>query len=557
MKRMTVATRRRAASDDSANNDTLPLQHHEHKPLLQTHSQSPPPSPTSRRLGIGIRGKSVLFMSLSLAIHLSGYELSRSAVMALFTSDKLGFGHGKEGGLSALPMAVGCVSPFSIVLLWFYANTLDMGGPSYALRTHTLICAGTQIVSGWVLKSLDDYLETATETASHHFIYSNVKAWSQPLLFLLFVFQNAYVQLIYNQHWAFISSVLSPEEGARAFAPIAGLGSIGSTLAAGLVSVFVNKLGLIGLLHLAGFSYVISALLADVAFELARKGDFEPNKCTTTAKAAEDATRSNSSGSISSIEMTATSPKVAYAPVIRDNREQSTIDSSSPSKPSVKAIPSYEKGNIFQQAYALFTRVPVLGALFIEVIMSQCLSSLVNFIYLYKLKSTITNDAERAGWSGSFYAWINGVSGVFQFFGINLLLRHCAAHRLWILMPTLMLCCTIYTFATSAGSGTSSLFGTSASFFAMKTMEYSLRVAANESLYVSLDFESRYLGKKIISLGAGKFGKSIMAIGLSLVMVMYGERSDIMWYLLATANMFTLLWLCASIRLHSLCDASR
>ena len=189
--------------------------------------------------------------------------------------------------------------------------------------------------------------------------------------------------------------------------------------------------------------------------------------------------------------------------------------------------------------------------------MSQCLSSLVNFIYLYKLKSTITNDAERAGWSGSFYAWINGVSGVFQFFGINLLLRHCAAHRLWILMPTLMLCCTIYTFATSAGSGTSSLFGTSASFFAMKTMEYSLRVAANESLYVSLDFESRYLGTKIISRGAGKFGKSIMAIGLSLVMVMYGERSDIMWYLLATANMFTLLWLCASIRLHSLCDASR
>eukprot|EP00970_Alexandrium_tamarense_P019563 scaffold14215_cov428-Alexandrium_tamarense.AAC.1 len=81
-------------------------------------------------------------MSLSLAIHLGGYELARAAVMALFTSDGLGFGKSKhetadntnsnnhqEGGLSALPMAVGCVSPFSVALLWFYAKTLDYGGP--------------------------------------------------------------------------------------------------------------------------------------------------------------------------------------------------------------------------------------------------------------------------------------------------------------------------------------------------------------------------------------------------------------------------------------------
>jgi hypothetical protein len=79
---------------------------------------------------------SVSYMSLSLAIHLAGYELSRAAVMALFTSDGLGFGHGQGagegggGGLSALPLAVGCVSPFSICLLWFYGNTLERGGPA-------------------------------------------------------------------------------------------------------------------------------------------------------------------------------------------------------------------------------------------------------------------------------------------------------------------------------------------------------------------------------------------------------------------------------------------
>lgn len=88
-------------------------------------------------------------------------------------------------------------------------------------------------------------------------------------------------------------------------------------------------------------------------------------------------------------------------------------------------------------------------------------------------------------------------------------------------------------------------------------MEYSLRGAANEMLYVSLDYESRYLGKKVISLIAGKFGKSVMAVALSLVMVMYGEEKEIMWYLLATATVFTFLWLFASMSLHTLIEASK
>ena len=561
MKRMAVANRRGQHSpppppqSQPPKMNNIDTSHNHHNHTNNTIKNNSPSSSSSPRGGSGLfsnRGKSVICMSLSLAIHLGGYELSRSTVMALFTSDKLGFGHGKEGGLSALPMAVGCVSPFSVALLWFYANTLDRGGPPYALRTHTLICAGTQIVSGWVLNTFNDYVQmnddgVASSLQSDHVIFGNVKAWSRPLLFVLFVFQNAYVQLLYNQHWAFISTVLTAEEGLRAFAPIAGLGSIGSTLAAGLVSVFVEKVGLIGLLHLAGASYIVSALLADAAFELARVGGFAPNKYNKKEEDTEDVTttRENSVPLTSAISSPTSTSKGVYTAVNRSLEQSATSPST-----SIK----YNNGNILQQANALFQRVPVLGALFLEVVVSQCLSSLVNFIYLYKLKSTITDDSQRAGWSGNFYAWINGISGVFQFFAIPILLRHCEAHRIWIFMPSLMLCCTMYTWATHSSDD---LFGASASFFAIKTMEYSLRVAANESLYVSLDYESRYLGKKVISLGAGKFGKSIMAVALSLVMVMYGERTDvnIMWYLLATATLFTFLWLFASMRLHSLVEA--
>mmetsp|Transcript_15480 Transcript_15480/g.37129 ORF Transcript_15480/g.37129 Transcript_15480/m.37129 type:complete len:588 (+) Transcript_15480:325-2088(+) len=497
---------------------------------------------------LSARRRSVLLMSLSLAVHLSGYELSRAAVMALFTSDGLGFGHGDDGGLSALPMAVGCVSPFSMALLWFYAGTLRAGGPSYALRTHALICAGVQIVSGWALGAFDSYLGMdATRASLANWPESRVRAFSMPLLFFLFVFQSAYVQLLYNQHWAFIGSVLTPEEGKRAFAPIAGLGSIGSTLTAGLVSVFINRFGLIGLLHLAGASYIVSAILADMAFGVAMMGGFEPrggaNKYEGTT-CSEDSKRNDIT------KPGATSAKGAYTALNGSNDS-----ASSSSSPIINCIPSCgKKRNIFQQATALFQRVPVLGALFLEVIVSQCLSSLVNFIYLSKLKSTVIDDAMRAGWAGKFYAWVNGVSGVFQFFVIPILLKHVDAHRIWLFMPTLMLCCTVCTFATFGSSG---LFGASASFFTIKTMEYSLRGAANEMLYVSLDYESRYLGKKAISLIAGKFGKSAMAVALSLVMVVYGDTHDTMWYLLATATVFTFLWLFSSIRLHSLIETSK
>lgn len=461
-------------------------------------------------------------------------------------------------------MAVGCVSPFAVGLVWFYGRTLNYGGPSYALRTHTLVCAGAQIVVGWVLRMFERCLDSMEEDeqledydvewddekggACSLGSVGNVKTMSQILLFTLFVFQSAYVQLLYAQHWAFISSVLTAEEGSRLFAPIAGLGSIGSTLAAGSVSMCVEKFGLIGLMYMAGASYVVSAILANMAFATARLNGFEPSSSSKSEKNEE------SQHAQSTISSSSSDGRGAYAPIKSGPKDPPPTSSPSTNNAtSTTTIPCLKKNNIFQQAYTLFNRVPVLGALFVEVIISQCLSSLVNYIYLYKLKVAITDDSLRAGWSGKFYAWINGVSGVFQFFIIPILLKHCEAHRIWLFMPSLMMICTLYQFGTYK---TSELFGASASFFCIKTMEYSLRGAANEMLYVSLDYESRYLGKKVISLIAGKFGKSAMAVALSVSVVYYGEHESLMWYLLATATLFTCLWMFSSIRLHSLIDAS-
>ncbi|KAL7512012.1 hypothetical protein ACHAXN_008999 [Cyclotella atomus] len=465
------------------------------------------------------RFKAVLSMSCSLAIHLGGYELSRAAVMALFTSDGLGFGKShttksvghSEGGLSALPMAVGCVSPFSVALLYFYGKTLNHGGPRHALRIHTMVCAAAQIICGSILGSLSQLIELKDNRAA-----------DIPVKGLLFGVEEP-------SSFKCICSVTA-EEGTKAFAPIAGLGSIGSTLAAGMVSTLVERSGLIGLLYMAGASFVLSAAFADVAFGIARKNGFEP-KGDADKQGDEDFANEPTKQSL------------------LDEKDDSINSKSSTVNSSTSRC--CKKNNIFQQAHTLFQRVPVLGALFVEVIISQCLSSLVNYIYLYKLKTTITDDSLRAGWSGNFYAWINGISGVLQFFIIPIMLKLVEAHRIWLLMPSIMLCCTIFQFSNVSHS---SLFAVSASFFAIKTMEYSLRGAANEMLYASLDYESRYLGKKVISLVAGKFGKSAMAVGLSIAMMVYGDRTDVMWYLLATAVVFSFVWLFSSMRLHALIE---
>lgn len=42
--------------------------------------------------------------------------------------------------------------------------------------------------------------------------------------------------------------------------------------------------------------------------------------------------------------------------------------------------------------------------MFFEVILSQCLSSLLNFQFMVTVKDAITDDEERAGWTGSVSA---------------------------------------------------------------------------------------------------------------------------------------------------------
>lgn len=93
-------------------------------------------------------------------------------------------------------------------------------------------------------------------------------------------------------------------------------------------------------------------------------------------------------------------------------------------------------------------------------------------------------------------------------------MRKVSQHIVWITIPGLMLVIT----TVESWIGISSLFVDSISFGAMKIMEYSVRAVAIELFYVSLDTESRYAGKQIISTFGVKCARTVTSIILSGIM---------------------------------------
>ena len=59
------------------------------------------------------KAQSVFRMALASAIHFAGYEFARTGTLTLVTSERAGF-----SSASVVPLAMGFVSPISLLLLW-------------------------------------------------------------------------------------------------------------------------------------------------------------------------------------------------------------------------------------------------------------------------------------------------------------------------------------------------------------------------------------------------------------------------------------------------------
>ena len=184
--------------------------------------------------------------------------------------------------------------------------------------------------------------------------------------------------------------------------------------------------------------------------------------------------------------------------------------------------------------------------MFFEVILSQCLSSVLNLQFMMKVKDTILDDSVRAGWTGGCYAWINGISGAMQFLILPIITKRVHISYLWLLMPSIMLLFT--TLQQYVDNPSLTLVG--CTFLSMKTIEYSLRGQVSETVFASLDYESRFIGKQRINLFANRLGKSATAASLFILATyMEKEGRELDKLLVMVSNVIAGIWLFATLQL--------
>ena len=377
---------------------------------------------------------SVLMMACAMSLHFFGYEFARSATLTLFTSAKSGFASN-----AALPLVLACVCPASLALLQFYTKFLESHGPRGALRVCAIGCAATL-----------GFFALAIETMTQGSEAGGAGGGPGPALKMtvagLFVFREAYVQLLATQHWSFMGSVLDSRSGSRWFGPIAGATSASSAIAGYAIGPLVRRMGVCGLLGLTSASLVASGALAEAAYGVAERGGFSP----------------------------------------ADEHESE----------SKKRGTKKGEENIFSKAGSLFSRVPALKFLFFETLVCQGLSTVLNVTFIATLRKHFPSDKDRASFMGMFYALANLASGVFQFGVIPHVMHLLRPSWVWLSMPSVMVAMCMYQLATQDPG----LMLVAGAFMTMKTLEYSIRGVANELIYVPLDFESRYVGKEVIGM---------------------------------------------------------
>jgi ATP/ADP translocase len=419
------------------------------------------------------QARAVLQMAIAMSLHYLAYSLARPTTLALFTSAETGF----AGNHGAFPLAMACISPASLLLLLVYGKILNSSGPRVALRQTTCLCSLGLGVSSAVIYGLKRHLTSMSPAGDGFYKISWIL---KSIVGVLFIFRESYVQLLTSQYWSFMASVITPQQSSKWFAPITGLTSITSAIAGMGVSVLVDKVGLTGALCVASTALMTSLIFSERAYSISDEFGFNP---------------------------------------AHEHHKSSTNTVKSFSKNEKCTERETKNGGTIQKAAELFRRVPVLKGLFLEILAGQGLSTLLNVCFVTKLSQTLPDDGKRAGWMGKFFATINMASSLLQFAVMPQILPRMEPRNLWRFMPL----CMVIAVAFQSTHVDPSIYVIGGAFMLMKIMEFSIRRLLDEMVYVPLDFESRFVGKEIISVFGYRFGKSGMSLALSVLTSMFGN----------------------------------
>ena len=231
------------------------------------------------------------------------------------------------------------------------------------------------------------------------------------------------------------------------------------------------------------------------------------------------------------------------------SKRRQSIHSSDNQKKLQQQGELHELGKI-EKARRLFQRVPVLRALFLEILSSQGLATILNVCFVQRLATAIPNDDQRAGWLGHYYSLINVITMVLQFAILPPLMTKLEPRHVWRILPIVSLLFTGF----QALQPDPSLKIVAASLLVMKVSEYSARRMLDEMIFVPLDFESRFVGKEVIGVFGYRFGKSLMSLVLSGLTALDGQLLQLgsLRSLSILSNVVCFSWMGTAWRLSNL-----
>ncbi|MBI4386479.1 MAG: hypothetical protein HY551_03785 [Elusimicrobia bacterium] len=312
------------------------------------------------------------------------------------------------------------------------------------------------------------------------FCYEAIGRGSRPAAAVLYIFREAYIIVIIEQYWSFLNSTLRESSARKLNGAITGLGSLGGILGGLLLYKLSEILGTRSMLLFTAFSILPAALCSDWAYR----------SCGEPA------------------------PETPQGLKTHDHLGTRAFKSS-----------------------------PLLALLFMLVMVTQVVSSVLTFSFQTFLESGISQVDSQTAYSGRFYAILLSVSLLLQFVGTPVLLR--AVDIVWIQWAIPV----VHMAAAGLLIFSPSLTTASLALLLFKSIDYSIFRAAKEIFYIPLSFDARYRAKEVIDVFGYRFGKG--AASLFIVALQKADLfADSLYRLIALAG--SIAWLVAALPLGRL-----
>ena len=339
-------------------------------------------------------------MPLSLWLHYISYEGARSLSMSMINSAKAGLGSG-VGYEWVKTLNV----PVSLLIFYYYSYYSKYFGPRSTLRMSYILIGGSLVIMYMLLIHFTDYIDTGV---------------SRLLNILFYVFRETYCSLHGSYMWVFIldyynyannrkdpstSKGEDDSEKSSMVVLVGGLCALASVTGSTILYFHNGELHFLLVMSIVGL--FASWIFMELAFYIMR----EP---------------------------------VAIA----EDKRLMDLGKASVNGEEPSLLVKNQK--LCQDCWRLATSNALLRMLFYEAVMHQFSSNVLNQVFNDTLRTTITQDNDRAYVSGNFWLAVNGLACSLQILIMPFILTTTT-------MPYIILTLPVITFLASSGS--SSLLG--------------------------------------------------------------------------------------------------